>query len=345
MIPRVSVCVPNLNTLPFLKERFETIFSQTFQDWELFVYDSHSDDGSWEYLQELASKEPRMRLVQGPRAGPYPAWNECVRQTRGEYIYIATSDDTMAPDCLEKMVGALDRNPSCDLSHCPLRIIDYVGRILENSKWPDGTVFGYGIGDLVGQSHVRKAPYDGLLHLTGRHVYLSITQLLIRRPIFSRIGDFQSTWGSISDFNWEMKAGLVADVIHVSDTWASWRKHPKQLTASVKIFSANRDEQIEDMINDALITCQPHLSPSVAIGLNDWRDSSRIMRAYYAKLRRQPNMVFRRLFQIMECIRGNPAVRSEIIGRLLLKTKWTERVPVEIRNWLQSLGIEPVKRQ
>jgi len=34
-----------------------TLFNQTFQDWELVVCDSYSDDGSWEYIQELAARE------------------------------------------------------------------------------------------------------------------------------------------------------------------------------------------------------------------------------------------------------------------------------------------------
>src|SRR5215470_560971 len=110
MAPLVSICVPNLNTLRFLEERFDTIFNQTFHDWELFVFDSYSDDGSWEFIQELAKKRQRMRTAQGPREGPYPAWNECLRRTTGEYVYFATSDDAMAPEFLEKMVAALDEH-------------------------------------------------------------------------------------------------------------------------------------------------------------------------------------------------------------------------------------------
>src|SRR6267142_6232334 len=121
---RVSICLPNLNCLRFLHERFTTILGQTFQDWELFVYDSLSDDGAWDLIQDWGSREKRLRAMQGPREGPYPAWNECLRQTKGEFVYIATSDDTMAPDCLEKMVSALDQHPECDLAHCPLVIID-----------------------------------------------------------------------------------------------------------------------------------------------------------------------------------------------------------------------------
>ena len=230
MTPRVSICVPNLNTLPFLRERFDTIFSQTLGDWDLFVYDSHSDDGAWEFIQHLATRERRMRIAQGPREGPYPAWNECLRQTQGELVYIATSDDTMAPDFLEKMVAALDRHKDCELAHCPLVILDEHGTPVTNQSWPECTVFGDGIGELAHKPHVRKAPHDGLLQLTGRHAYLSITQLLIRRSLFSRIGNFPDKWGSTSDFNWEMKAGLVANTVHVPDTWASWRVHSKQAT-------------------------------------------------------------------------------------------------------------------
>ena len=69
MTPLVSICLPNLNARPFLEERFHTILGQTLQDWELFVYDSHSDDGSWELIQDFAKKDARIRILQGPREG------------------------------------------------------------------------------------------------------------------------------------------------------------------------------------------------------------------------------------------------------------------------------------
>jgi glycosyltransferase involved in cell wall biosynthesis len=53
-MPKVSISVPNLNTRPYLPERFETVFDQTFQDWELVVCDSYSDDGSWEFQETRA---------------------------------------------------------------------------------------------------------------------------------------------------------------------------------------------------------------------------------------------------------------------------------------------------
>ena len=108
MAPKVSVCVPCLNSRPFIAERLETILCQTVEDWELIVCDSYSDDGTWEALREFAGDE-RVSLHQVPRQGLYAGWNECLKRARGEYVYIAPVDDTCAPDFLEKMVGRLGR--------------------------------------------------------------------------------------------------------------------------------------------------------------------------------------------------------------------------------------------
>src|SRR5262249_12761142 len=159
------VCVPNLNTRPFLPERFETIFNQTFQDWELLVYDSYSEDGAWEYIKGLAGREPRMRVWQGPREGTPGSWTPCVRQAQGKYVYIATSDDIMAPDCLEKLVSALERHPECELAHCQLRSIDTSGNDIPNVTrwWSRESLFACSSGDLMNRPHIRWAPSDGVL--------------------------------------------------------------------------------------------------------------------------------------------------------------------------------------
>src|SRR5688572_8802242 len=138
--PLVSVCLPNLNTRPFLEERVDTILGQTHANWELIVSDNYSDDGAWEFFQQLATADQRVSIAQAPKEGLYPNWNNCLRRAQGEYVYIATSDDTMAPDCLEQMVRALEDNPDCDLAHCSLVVIDEQGNRVQEPKWPDCTV-------------------------------------------------------------------------------------------------------------------------------------------------------------------------------------------------------------
>ncbi len=111
MPPLVSICLPNLNNRRFLEPRMESIMAQTMADWELIVCDSYSDDGAWEYFQAFAGDQ-RVQLHQVPREGIYAGWNECLRRACGKYVYIATSDDTMAPECLEKLSAALEKAES-----------------------------------------------------------------------------------------------------------------------------------------------------------------------------------------------------------------------------------------
>jgi hypothetical protein len=338
--PLVSVCLPNLNNRVYLDERVETILAQTYTNWELVVSDNYSDDGAWEFFEKLAAKDSRVLIEQAPRQGLYPNWNNCIQRARGEYVYIATSDDTMALDCLEKMVAALEDNPDCDLAHCPLVVIDQNGAPHDVPKWPDCTAFAWGAPDLVRQSHVRRAPYDGLLHLTGQSVYLSITELLIRRSLFSRIGGFESRWGSIGDLNWDMKAGLVANTIHVPDTWASFRVHPAQSTAAVKFASAEHFQKIQEMIEDAVAACEPYLAPAVLRGLReDWIEESHAMRDYYRELLVR-GVGSRRMYQVGQVL-GSGRVRTELINVQRGAAKWTDRAPLEIRQWMESLGLGP----
>jgi len=339
MIPKVSICVPNLNMLPFLPERFESILCQSHTDFELFVFDSHSDDGAWEFIQRLASRDKRMRLMQGPREGPYPAWNQCVAHTTGEFVYIATSDDTMADDCIEKLLRALERNEHCDLAHCPLRVIDAANVPIVPSRWPSTTVFASDLPELINLRHIRKAPYDGLLHLTGRHVYLSVTQLLIRRTLFRKIGPFPNKWGNISDFNWEMRAGLVADTVHVPDTWASWRLHARQATNFDDLQSPERLKNLEEMIADAIRHSSPFLDPEVLDC--PWTRVTHNLRTYYADLGSRRSKMDRRLFQLGQLLVGEPEVRAEVINAFSRERKWPRRAPHRIRLWLEKKGLGP----
>jgi glycosyltransferase involved in cell wall biosynthesis len=232
--PKVSICVPNLNTRPYLPERFQSIFEQTFQDWELLVYDSYSDDGAWDYIQQLAAKEPRMQVWQGPRQGTPGSWNPCIAKARGTYVYVATSDDTMAPDCLEKMVAALESHPECGLCQCRLEVIDEKSAPLpELRQWSHYSLLGAYDETLIRRKNIRMAPHDGLLHPVLLTIYTSITQLLIRKTVFDRIGLFELRWGSISDFEWGMRAALVENCIYIPDAVATWRIHSGQATQNV----------------------------------------------------------------------------------------------------------------
>jgi glycosyltransferase involved in cell wall biosynthesis len=258
MTPRVSILLPNLNNRPYLDERIRTITDQTFSDWELIIVDNYSDDGAWEFLRELAKTDSRIRISQAPRQGMYANWNNCIRLARGEYVYIATSDDTMSPKFLEIMINALDEHPGCDLAHCKLKIIDENGSPHPTLNWDKFYCTTY-FGDLIHQKHIRLAPHDGLLHCGVKTVYTSITQLLIRKSLFEQIGLFLTNYGSIADFEWEMRASLVADTIHIPEYLATWRVHRDQGTDMGFLDSVEHRALMMELIDHALKAAKPFM--------------------------------------------------------------------------------------
>jgi hypothetical protein len=338
--PRVSICVPNLNTRPFLQERFRTILDQTLQDFELLVYDSYSDDGAWDEIRDLAAREPRMRAWQGPREGTPGSWSPCVREARADYVYIATSDDTMPRDCLRTLVGALEAHPDCDVAHCPLRPIDANGRAVPATAewWARDSIFARSSGALLHRAHVRRAPFDGLLHLEGGSVYVSITQLLIRRSLFDRIGLFESRWGSVGDFHWCMRAGLAANTVHVPGTWGGWRVHPGQATAGVTVGSPEHGRKVDDMIDDALEVCEDLIAPSLRPRLAAWSSEAKESRGFARELARRADrsLLERRAFLMQQAL-GGASARAYLKARL-----FGPCFPDRVRHRLEESGHGPL---
>jgi glycosyltransferase involved in cell wall biosynthesis len=109
--PRVSVVIPVFNAAPTLPCSIGSIGAQTFRDWELIAVDDGSTDGSAAWLEELARREPRLRLVRQTHDGIVAALNAGLAVARGEFIARMDADDESFPDRLAGQTAFLDARP------------------------------------------------------------------------------------------------------------------------------------------------------------------------------------------------------------------------------------------
>ena len=125
MNTRVSIIVPVYNTEEYLRICVDQILQQAFQDFELILIDDGSQDNSLHVCNELAAKDPRIRVIHQENKGVSGARNTGIEQATGEYIAFVDSDDMIAPDYLKYLQQGMKESDRI-LSMCGHeRIYDY----------------------------------------------------------------------------------------------------------------------------------------------------------------------------------------------------------------------------
>lgn len=92
---KVSIIVPNFNHLKYLPQRFDSIFSQTFQNFEVIILDDCSIDGSRELIEQYRNHPKVSHIVYNEMNGgtSYKQWDKGIELAKGDLIWIAESDD------------------------------------------------------------------------------------------------------------------------------------------------------------------------------------------------------------------------------------------------------------
>lgn len=130
MAPKVSVIVPNFNHAKFLKKRIDSVLNQTFQDFELIILDDCSTDNSRELIETYRNHVKVTGVVYNEQnsGSPFKQWQKGVELAKGEYIWVAESDDYADRSFLEMIVRELANN-SVGIAFCNSHWIDDSGEI------------------------------------------------------------------------------------------------------------------------------------------------------------------------------------------------------------------------
>lgn len=105
--PLVSVIVPNFNHEKFLQQRLETVYNQTYKNFEVILLDDASTDASLEILREFANlhaENTRLIVNEKNSGNVFSQWRKGIDAARGDLIWIAESDDYSAENFLAELV-------------------------------------------------------------------------------------------------------------------------------------------------------------------------------------------------------------------------------------------------
>ncbi len=106
--PKVSLLVPIYNVERYLRQCLDSAAAQTLSDIEVICINDGSTDGSPVIIREYLERDPRFRMIDKANSGYGDSMNRGLDAARGEFVGVLESDDFMAPDALEKLVGAAE---------------------------------------------------------------------------------------------------------------------------------------------------------------------------------------------------------------------------------------------
>lgn len=141
--PKVSIIIPVFNAEKYVRTTIESILDQSISDWELLLIDDCSKDNTPIICQDLSQIDERIVYIrQTENGGPAKARNIGVDQAKGEYLTFVDSDDTVAPDFLEKLVVTAE-NTGADIVWCNYKEISNDRVIYREHKLPCCTSISY----------------------------------------------------------------------------------------------------------------------------------------------------------------------------------------------------------
>jgi glycosyltransferase involved in cell wall biosynthesis len=215
------------NAEKYLTLAVDSVLAQTFESWELVLFDDGSRDRTLEIARTYAQQNSRIRVIQGENGGTAAARNRGFAATNAasEYVIFLDNDDVWEPDALEVLTRTLDEHPEYPAAHGLARAID-----------PHGNQFP--TDDLAQSMAQRREVRDGRVTAVPMGAPTTFEALLIenypvtpgtmlvRRSVWGVLGGYVPDAVPCDDWDMHLRIARKGGIILVDRVILNWRRHP-----------------------------------------------------------------------------------------------------------------------
>jgi glycosyltransferase involved in cell wall biosynthesis len=223
--PLVSVIMNCYNSAQYLSEAIDSVYAQTFSDWEIIFFDNYSTDDSAAIARRY--DDGRLRYFRNDRTVALgQARNLAIEKARGKYIAFLDCDDLWYASKLEKQVAILQAD----------------------TAW--GAVFSDAL--FLGKNTktfrtfpIRKPPQGRIFPDLLRRYFLPMPTIVLRRDSLDHIsGWFDERFNMVEDADLFMRLAYYYPIAYVDDVLAQRRMHASSWTSMKKELFPKEEEML-----------------------------------------------------------------------------------------------------
>jgi len=223
--PKVSVIMNCYNSSTYLREAIESVYAQTYRDWEIIFWDNASTDNSAVIAKSFDEK---LRYFHAEKTVPLGhARNLAIEKVRGEYIAFLDCDDLWLPEKLEKQIGFLESHIDVMMVYSDILSIDGNGKLIENYLEDKEFYRGYIFEELF------------------LYNFICLVTVVLRKDILNKVGLFNTNYIIVEDYDLFLKIAESHKIDYLDESLAKYRIHGTNLCKNTGLFV----KEYLDMIN------------------------------------------------------------------------------------------------
>jgi len=257
MAPFFTVVIPTYNCADFLKRAITSVFSQTYQNFEVIVIDNSSTDNTANVLASFDNNSLNIFKVSNNGIIAYSR-NKGIKNAKGDWIAFLDSDDVWKPEKLEKVKDAINHNPEVVL-------ICHDEQYVEKGEAKNRLTYGPAVRNL----------YQRLL-FKGNCVSTSATCL--RKDIALETGGFseREEFKTAEDYEYWIRLAQVGEFYFIKEVLGEFHIHSENLSSKINIHT-NAGMAVKEYHFGLWLSKFPNMNKKVKYGRGKmWADTGAV---------------------------------------------------------------------
>lgn len=204
--PTVSVIMNCHNSDKYLREAIDSVYAQSYEDFEIVFWDNASTDKSAEIAKSYGDK---LQYFKGGELVPLgEARNLAIAKARGRYVAFLDCDDLWSPDKLSMQIPVVEKDPEVDFIYTNFYSLDEDSgrkKLVCKGPQPEGYIF------------------DDLL----RRYSIGMLTVVIRKEAIDNLDTlFDPKLHLLEDYDFFLRLLFTSKAAYVDEPLATYRIHP-----------------------------------------------------------------------------------------------------------------------